>query len=59
MAVIYMLLTIKLKLKEKWHLAYRLVLLLVIKQKINEEFEIVFKFLLGKMLFLMNQSFDI
>ena len=35
--------TIKLKLKEKWYLIYRLVFLLIIKQKIYRRFEIKLK----------------
>lgn len=59
MVVIYMLLVTKLKLKEKWHLAHRLVLLLAMKQRINRRFGMVPKFLLEKTSFFISQSFDI
>lgn len=59
MAVMHILLTTKLKLKEKWHLAHRLVLLLTIKQGINGGFGMVSEFLFEEISSLISQSFDI
>ena len=53
-----MLLTIKLKLKRKWHLVHRLALLFAMKSRINREFGMVTGFLIKKMSFLMSQNFD-
>lgn len=59
MAVMHILLTTKLKLKEKLDLIYKLIFLLAMKQKINKKFEMIAKFLSKKTLSLMNQSFNI
>lgn len=56
MAVIYILLTTKLKLKSKQCLVYKPILLLAIKLRINKKFEIMPKFLLKEILFLISLS---
>lgn len=55
-ALIYVLSTIKRKLKAKWYFIYGLIFLLAMKPRINEEFRMVPKFLLKEMLFLMSLS---
>lgn len=58
MAVMLILLTIKPRLKEKWHLAHEPVLLSATKQRINEEFGMVSGFLSKEISSLMSQNFD-
>lgn len=59
MAILYKLSTTKLKLKIKNHFIYKQIFLLFTKPRINKKFEMVSKFLLKKILFLINLSFVI
>lgn len=56
--MIYILLTIKLRLKKKYYLIYIMMLWLAIRPRINKKFKIIIGFLLKNMLFLIIQNFN-